>query len=305
MAEQGVIVIDSGGTAIKVRLYDGQVRSFPGLRANSSLLPQLAEVVAQVAPLAGAGPLTVLVGTCALTARDNDPAELLRLCEPYGVADVALTQDSVTSFLGALEDRRGVVIAAGTGCVTLGVGESEVARVDGWGNIMGDAGGGYWIGREAIDAVMRAHDGRGPATALTEVVQRRFPALEDAYIELQVDPDWVRVVASFARGVVDLAAQDAVAAAICEAAGRHMAHSVATAVDRIGTAEQPNPLVSLIGGVLSEGAPRDSCIAHLRQRWPEFVPYPAQGGSLDGAEALRTLGPSHPLSVRIGRASHG
>jgi N-acetylglucosamine kinase-like BadF-type ATPase len=35
---------------------------------------------------------------------------------------------------------------------------------------MGDAGSGYWLGRAALDAVMRAHDGRGPATALTEVV---------------------------------------------------------------------------------------------------------------------------------------
>ncbi len=48
---------------------------------------------------------------------------------------------------------------------------TRVARVDGWGNIMGDAGSGYWIGREALDAVMRAYDGRGPQTALTDVVR--------------------------------------------------------------------------------------------------------------------------------------
>ena len=37
-------------------------------------------------------------------------------------------------------------------------------------------------------AVMRAHDGRGAPTALTEVVRAEFPDLESAYIELQSDP---------------------------------------------------------------------------------------------------------------------
>ena len=31
--------------------------------------------------------------------------------------------------------------------------------------MIGDEGSGYWIGREALAAVMRASDGRGPADA--------------------------------------------------------------------------------------------------------------------------------------------
>ena len=59
---------------------------------------------------------------------------------------------------------------------------------------MGDAGSGYWIGRAALEAVMRAYDGRGPQTALTPVVLADFPALEDAYIELQADDERVGLV---------------------------------------------------------------------------------------------------------------
>ncbi|MDT3318074.1 hypothetical protein Q9S71_14695 [Microbacterium sp. KSW4-11] len=46
--------------------------------------------------------------------------------------------------------------------MTLAVGDRDTARVDGWGWTMGDAGSGFWIGREALTAVMRAHDHRGP-----------------------------------------------------------------------------------------------------------------------------------------------
>jgi len=170
-------------------------------------------------------------------------------------------------------------------------------------DLFGDAGGGFWIGREALDAVHRAYDGRGPATALTPVIQRRFTDLESAYIELQTDVDWVRIVASFAREVVWLAEQDAVAAAICKEAGDHLAHSAATAVERIGEAGQPNPLISLVGGILLPGAVRDSCVAALQARWPAFVPFPANGSALDGAQALGALDPSHPLSSQVASAS--
>ena len=84
---------------------------------------------------------------------------------------------------------------------------------------MGDAGSGYWIGREALDAVMRAHDGRGEPTALTAVVRERWPDLESAYIDLQAAEDRVRVVASFANAVSDLAATDSIAGAHLPARG--------------------------------------------------------------------------------------
>ncbi|WP_341476215.1 BadF/BadG/BcrA/BcrD ATPase family protein, partial [Cryobacterium zongtaii] len=60
--------------------------------------------------------------------------------------------------------------SAGTGVVTLAVGVHDVARIDGWGNLIGNAGSGYWIGRAALEAVMREYDGRGPVTVLTATV---------------------------------------------------------------------------------------------------------------------------------------
>lgn len=297
------IAIDSGQTAIKVRVDNEEQFSFPGLRANASLLPQLATVVAHVTEQVGDVPTRVQVGTCGLTRRDNDAGEFLRLCQPYGVVEVILTHDAVTSYLGALGVRRGVVLAAGTGAITLGVGADKVARVDGWGNVIGDAGGGYWIGREALDAVHRAHDGRGSATSLAAAVAQRFPDLETAYIELQTDSDWVRIVASFAQRVLELGDDDAVAAAICERAGAELARSVVAAVEQIAQGSEANPVVSLVGGVVRDGPVRAACVRALQEQWPHFAPTAAQGTSLDGAAALSSVAASHPLAARIGRAA--
>ena len=40
--------------------------------------------------------------------------------------------------------------------------------------MIGDEGSGYWIGREALAAVMRARDGRGPETQLTAAMLAHF-----------------------------------------------------------------------------------------------------------------------------------
>ncbi|MDP1051582.1 hypothetical protein Q6251_31555, partial [Klebsiella quasipneumoniae] len=39
-----------------------------------------------------------------------------------------------------------------------------------WGYLIDDAGSGYWLGQQALQAVARAADGRAPATALTRAV---------------------------------------------------------------------------------------------------------------------------------------
>jgi N-acetylglucosamine kinase-like BadF-type ATPase len=68
-----------------------------------------------------------------------------------------------------------VVIISGTGSISYGRNAAGVAaRSGGWGYVLGDEGSGYWIGRAALRAVLRAEDRRGPATALTQLLLAHF-----------------------------------------------------------------------------------------------------------------------------------
>jgi N-acetylglucosamine kinase-like BadF-type ATPase len=289
------LAIDSGQTGIKVRSGSNSV-TYPGIRTNVPLFPQLAEVIRAAAGQFQLSVDQVAIGTTGLTAIESDPATLLASLTSAGVRSVILAHDSVTSFLGAMGYQHGVVSAAGTGVVTLGVGPLGHSRVDGWGNLIGDAGSGYWIGRLGLDNVMRAFDGRGPATALTEVVTAEFPALEDAYIELQTDPDRVRRIAGFAKKVAGLADHDEVCAQICVQAGTELARSATAAVDNVGL---DSPRISLIGGIFKSTAIMRACVSKLSERWPGFEPYPAHGDGLDGVEALFDLPAQHPLAQLV------
>lgn len=298
-----LLAIDSGQTAIRVQAADGGFRhSYPGVRTHSALLPQLADVIRSSVESAGHPFAHVAVGTSGLSEAEADPGALLARTTDLGVRSVLLAHDSITSYLGALGNSRGVVVAAGTGVVTLAVGRSRVSRVDGWGHIMGDAGSGYWIGRAGFDAVMRAYDGRGPSTALTEFVRGVYPDLEQAYVILQNDPDRIRVVGQLARQVAALAPSDAVAAEICRTAGLELALSASTAARNVG--EELAPRIALIGGMFSSDAVRDSCVADLRRRWPGFEPAAPLGDGLLGALTLPQVGqdsPLHPMIFAAGR----
>lgn len=298
-AGMSVLAIDAGQTAIKVRLQrpclDPTDRLFPGIRTHEPLLPQLAEVARAVATEHGTTVDAITAGVSGLTRHESDATalhDLLRDLAPR----VILAHDSVTSFLGAVGDGTGAVVAAGTGVVTLGVGRTRVARVDGWGNIMGDAGSGYWIGREALDAVMRAHDGRGERTALTGLVTQQWPDLESAYIELQAAEDRVFIVASLARGVAELAATDAVAAQICLRAARELSVSATSALRRVAEADDVDPpAVCAIGGVFRADVIRERFGELVREAFPTVRLEPSHGSGIDGAAALAHLSPSHAL----------
>ena len=304
--ESSALAVDAGQTGIKVRLdspgADARTFDFGGIRTDRPLLPQLAGVVVAVAEETEADFDVVSFGVSGLTPEQTKPQELLSALRPFRVREVRLTHDSIGAYLGALGDRRGVVVASGTGVVTLAVGAYAVASLDGSGYLIRDAGSGYWIGRAALDAVMRAHDGRGPATALSGVADEEFDDIEAAYIDLQSDDGRVRRIARYAAVVGELAATDGVAAAIMIAAGRELAHSALTALRRVGE-DSGTAAVRGIGGVFSSPELAHAFEAGVREGLPEADIRPGVAHPLDGVALLPSIGEDNPLLEHIAVAA--
>ena len=88
---------------------------------------------------------------------------------------IAVRNDALAALRAGAPRGWGVAIVCGAGVNAVGVGpRGRVARLAGIGDLSGDWGGGYGIGREALAAAVRARDGRGPATALSTLVPRRL-----------------------------------------------------------------------------------------------------------------------------------
>ena len=156
---------------------------------------------------------------------------------------VLVVNDALIALVSGARDEPGIVIIAGTGSIVYGRNAAgEAARAGGWGHMIGDEGSGYWIGREALAAVMRAADGRGPDTALASEVLAYFNVADVSRLpRIVYDREMPRMnVAALGPIVQTVAADgDAVAVRILERAADELglgARSVTTRLEMRGDA---------------------------------------------------------------------
>jgi glucosamine kinase len=107
-----------------------------------------------------------------------------------GLPEVVLGHDLLGMFHSGTPALDGYALIAGTGTVAARIRGGRLDRVAGGrGWLLGDAGGGFWIGHAVARAVVASLDGQGPDTALTALV------LEAMRIEVDTDTPFGRAEA--------------------------------------------------------------------------------------------------------------
>ncbi|MFE0643700.1 N-acetylglucosamine kinase [Streptomyces sp. NPDC058877] len=297
-----VIGVDSGGSGLRIALADAEsgavletassrepVRTGPGGISADHFLEQVLPAVAALRERTGGLPIAaVAVGAAGMATLGDELRTALpdAFAAAWGVRRLALAADAVTAYAGALGQRPGVVVAAGTGLIALGTDLASWRRVDGWGHLLGDCGSGAWIGRAGLEAALRAHDGRrGGSTALLARAEAFFGPAAGLPGVLYPRTDRPAVLASFAPEVgACAAAQDPVATEILTRAGRHIAEAAEAACPT-----GPGAVVALTGGLFKMGGP---LLGPLRVALDTVLPQArtagAAGDPLAGAVALAT-----------------
>ncbi len=261
--------IDGGGSTIRVVIAMPDLAVLgesQGPTANPSAIG--AEAAAQVVQTAMHAALdaaglrpdqiaAVGIGIAGAAARHSAAWLRATVAEVTPQAAIVPSADYEIALVGALGERRGVLVLAGTGSLAYGVNAAgETALVGGWGYLLDDQGSGYWIGLQGLQAVVQADDGRGPATTLT-------PTLLDALglgKPLDLIP-WLyrsetprtREIAHLAPLVLDQAAAcDPVAQQIVTQAVEELAGAAQTVMRRLKL-EQPR--WAFTGGLLTTANP--------------------------------------------------
>ena len=101
--------------------------------------------------------------------RSQNLIKTLARGEDITLNDVIVTSDAELALEGAFNGGPGIVMIVGTGSIAIGkTSKGKIERCGGWGIELDDEGSGAWIGREGLTAIVRALDGRGPKTKLTD-----------------------------------------------------------------------------------------------------------------------------------------
>jgi N-acetylglucosamine kinase-like BadF-type ATPase len=175
-------------------------------------------------------------------ARPGEPESVTTLVEELHLArKVVVDHDAMIALVGALGDEPGLIVIAGTGSIALGRNaRGQRARAGGWGYLLGDEGSGLFVAREALVAILKAHDGRGRKTQLTERVLAKLGLKEVEGIIPRVYRQGMSrdEIAALAPLVFQAAREDEpVAREIVNRAGRELGLMAAAVIRRLGMVE--------------------------------------------------------------------
>jgi N-acetylglucosamine kinase len=230
----------------------------------------------------------------------------LRIFFPRG--NFIVDNDARIALTGAVGFGSGIVVIAGTGSVAFGRNEAgEESRAGGWGPTIGDEGSGYAIARDGLSAIVRAHDGRGPRTKMTELLCYDYDMCspEDLPRFVYATTTHADDIARYGKLVIEAARQgDQVARDILQRAGTELAECVLAVARRLKLTDSAFP-VAHVGGAFHAGelllGPMRKTLTREAAR-AELMP-PKQT-PVEGAALMAIRAAEHPRPERGGTRSN-
>jgi glucosamine kinase len=175
------LAVDAGGTSTRAVVVDSSGRAYgygrsgvgnptaAGVREAVNAIGLAAEQA--TAGLSGSGrpelALLAMAGEKTAAFRRQVSGRLAAL----GISEVVLEHDLLGMFHSGTAARDGYALIAGTGTVAARIRGGKLDSViGGHGWLLGDAGGGFWIGHAVARVVIASLDGQGEGTQLTGLV---------------------------------------------------------------------------------------------------------------------------------------
>jgi len=193
-------------------------------------------------------------------------------------AQIFVETDAFVSYVGAIGLEPGMLLIAGTGSIAIGRRpDGSMVRVGGWGPIFGDEGSGFWIGREAIQAALRANDAGEETDFVSSVCEAlKLDAITDVSTAWKSGALTVRSVASLAALVFHMYPAES-ASQILNGAAKHLWLMSKKAIDLVGI---PDCRRSIIGSVGNQPLMKQLMRQHPSTRDFDSPVHPPEHGAI-------------------------
>lgn len=155
----------------------------------------------------------------------------------FGFAGAGNDSDIKSSVALGLGKGNGMIIIMGTGIAGFAVKDTIFKQIGGWGQLFDAGGGGYNLGKDALYASLKEHDGTGEKTELTAIIEERLKCtvrqnLSDIYQKGK------KYIASFSDTVIKAYQNgDKVAKEIIEFNMEHAAKIINAGLEVVGEKE--------------------------------------------------------------------
>ena len=289
-----VLSVDLGQSGTRIRLHGKNITTARGKLAGEDPLVALRVVFENTEKLEAE---TVALSCTGFNGIVPETSAYANLCHQFfGATDVAVIDDGLAGFIGALQGRSGVVLSIGGGVVSVGGNKGGFSHRDGLGSTFGDEGGGFWLGKCAITRALAYRQGRGSDDGLLKVFMAEVAAYDD--LDVKNSTDAATLAINSAHKLLDAAdAGIKSAMKIRDEGAQLLADTViATWFGAHGT-ELDSPEIAIHGGPSRNRSYVDAIQRTIAQVIPGAQFVDALGDNLDGATWIgeNMLNDSPPL----------
>jgi len=261
MEKEYVIGVDGGGTKTEAALANLEGKILKLVKVGPSNLrnvgiqkaaENIALAIKKVSPKRG----KILSTFIALAAVEEEfkfqkekiKKEILKRLKNFK-SKIAIGSDQMIAFKSGTDEKNGIVLISGTGCVCHGWKNGKEEKTSGWG-WLDDEGSGFWVGQRGFQAVFKGLDGRGQKTLITKIVFKKWKLKDrEDFLKKVYSKDSVRQVSLISRIVDEVAKKgDRIARKIMEEAGIELVFSAQTVIKKLNFKNKEFPIV-LIGRV--------------------------------------------------------
>ena len=274
------LIVDLGQSGSRIRTGDISINSTRGKLAGEQPMAALRAIFESIEKLSST---TVALSCTGFGGVVTDPHPFLALCDEFfGASSVAVIDDGLAGFVGALGGSNGVVLSIGGGVVSVGGNNSRFAHRDGLGSTFGDEGGGYWLGKLGLTRALGVRQDRGRDAILLESFRAQLLAYDALTIKNAVEAASLAI----ASAQVLLAAADAgspTAIAIRNEGAALLAQTVIATWLGAGGSLDDAPEIAIQGGPSKNPGYVSAIQSNISRSLPHAKFVTARGDNLDGA----------------------
>jgi N-acetylglucosamine kinase-like BadF-type ATPase len=280
MTASNILAVDLGQSGSRFKQGDLIVTSERGKVAGENPLPALRVVFESTQKFSAD---VVALSCTGFYGVVSEPQKYLQLCnEFFGAKEVAVIDDGLAGFFGALNGRNGVVLSVGGGVVSIGGLNGNYAHRDGLGNTFGDEGGGFWLGKLAITKALALRQGRGDDPEMVDYFADEIA--QYFALEIRNSVDAVNLATRTAKKVLDAAdAGISTATAIVDEGAFLLAQTVVATWYGCGGTKAASPEIVIQGGPARNATYSTKIALEINAKLPNAVIAKSSGDNLDGA----------------------
>jgi len=280
-----VLAVDLGQSGARFRTTDTEFTSKRSKLAHESTLDVLNDLFIEAQENLGSTYQSdvVALSVTGVYGDVGDPKLYGQLAAKFfGAKSVAVIDDGLAGYFGALGNNDGVTLSIGSGTVAIAGRRGIYSHADGIGHIFGDLGGGFWLGKAALERVLATLEGRDDATFLAEFFESEIKTYES--LKSHTDAKAQLLCINAAKTLLEAAeTKNTDAITIRDKGAEYLAKTIRAAWTNVGGMRNEGISIALLGKLAENKGYAESIRRRTSSLLPQITLVEPQGNHLDGA----------------------